>query len=312
MQQERPQPLVLDSSNAEKAQSRTNDRLDEVGLQLAPSPRLSPYSPVDNRVRAWSYSGGTASLSTHQSLTQRMPHLELMSPKTVIPDARVSPRNAQIEGDFKTESSKGLRSRALSETGRMLLFGFINSQEDLPWQTELKEKQAKERASARAANRVRKKAEKKKARQASSQRVNYFALIGSDDEEDTQDAFKHLVSRNSATSIEVPKDPPAMQPLVARIEEAILGEEEGEGDDWETVPKKSTGKKKKKKKVEEKKPASPRQDLPWNSDEDDLWDLQQSTFGGRQVGSGKKSMQFKATEKRNYAIDKRQRQRGGR
>jgi hypothetical protein len=219
-------------------------------------------------------------------------------------------------------SGKGMRSRSLSETGRMLLAGFLHPHMDLPWQTEMKSEQdAKEKranTSSKAASRIRSKAikrDQKKREEEESAAANYFALIGSDDEETTHDAYEDFISRNSSTPIEVRLDPhshPAAARTVDRIDESTFGEEDGAEDEWETVPKKvrASGQKKKPTAPKAPSPGASSSNPYWS--DDDLYDLQQSTFGARQIGSSKKSMQFKATEKRNYGIAKRERQRGGR
>jgi hypothetical protein len=102
-------------------------------------------------------------------------------------------------------------------------------------------------------------------------------------------------------------------PAQHRIEESVIGENDGEIDGWETVPKKKRSTRKNKKPKQEQPPPPPPppppQDDYWS--EDDLYDLQAPTFGGRQVGSAKKGMRFKAVERRTYQIDKRNRQRNG-
>ncbi|CAK9031384.1 D-xylose 1-dehydrogenase (NADP(+)) 2 (XDH 2), partial [Durusdinium trenchii] len=143
---------------------------------------------------------------------------------------------------------------------------------------------------------------------------NYFASMMSDDEEDVG---AHVFAQQpSSPRLQAVRNASVEVPVISKatIEESVIGEDEAEMDTWETVPVKKSVRKKKKKPPAQEVPAPQPQPPPpgadeFFSDEDDLFDLQIGTFVGRQVGSARKAMQHKARERRDYAIDKRNRQR---
>lgn len=168
------------------------------------------------------------------------------------------------------------RRRALSECGRSL---FVNGYEVCNIWDDEEPKIAKKEVKATKGN-------------------PFGAFLESSDDESSDmlqllDQNKKIVRKKSVA--------------IERIHESVIGETEPEISDWETV---SIIKKKTRTYTKQESPASPTRVSGYFSDEDDLYDLQQGTFSDRQYGSAKKTMQHKATAKRNYAIGKRNKQRG--
>mmetsp|Transcript_13676 Transcript_13676/g.22321 ORF Transcript_13676/g.22321 Transcript_13676/m.22321 type:complete len:266 (-) Transcript_13676:66-863(-) len=200
------------------------------------------------------------------------------------------------------------RNRALSECGRQLFLEMYGGHEgDLGLlRPEEHRVQPKPRVT-------------KKPLSPTNPKYNYWAEIDSDSDDENEVAFRNLKTMNedklgNARLV----SPRGGRPNVpVRIDESVLGETEGEIEGWETV---SSAKKKRQQRPKRvaRKASSPKAEAiqnraySYSSDYDDLYDLQARTFGGRQVGSAKKPMQHKAMEKRGYAIEKRNQQRGRR
>mmetsp|Transcript_6806 Transcript_6806/g.11990 ORF Transcript_6806/g.11990 Transcript_6806/m.11990 type:complete len:284 (-) Transcript_6806:208-1059(-) len=279
-------------------------------LPREPGSKTPTPSGAQLRERAWSYSGHDAAFN---SVDPAFPHLRKSAfvdgPNTVSVEATAVSPDVKVYQSPTTTWAQGLRRRALSETGRRLLLGAFDDDVTLePPSLPASASPVKE------TRHLRKLPKHSATKEVPPKKANMFAhLLGSSDDEEEEmrgEAYKTLLQRSLSSSSN--KAEKSFSSLTSpKIEESVVGEDDDQASEWETVSAK------KKKKRDPTKPRPPKIPTPptsprnygYSSEDDDLYDLQAGTFSNRQYGTAKKSMQFKAAAKRSYQINKRNNQR---
>jgi len=222
-------------------------------------------------------------------------------------------------------TSLRMRRRALSECGRQLLVQVYNGVKEekslmlapavMPIELadlNSKSRVPRSRGDETRGNHERRKRSKKDSmeKEHSDQTGNYFAVMMSSDEEENDVVVPNRIESvmTSPRHISVPTGI-----AIDKIDESVIGEDEEEMEQWETVSNRSRNRKKQDSRLRQvrRRSNSPEGEnlSAYSDDGDDLYDLQVPTFAQRQHGKFKKSMQHKVMEQRMYSIEKRNRQR---
>lgn len=303
-----------------------------------------------NRTRALSETGRQLLMGVYNQTLFEKPLVPLSPRPSGMPRSTLSPNMEpahmpqdpivppmQLDGSRNRSHSFGQNNQSMQNQNHNQNFGAGHVPQE---QQQQRRKEAPQRKnSATAMQAAASKLRRSKSHESNDGNKNNFAALmwSEDEDEGTDDELNaHLPHRISSDDAVFGNPRGSHRSAVGKIDESVIGEDEAEMASWETVSatkkKSDTGSnagrggggggqsyraRQRSPPPHERKSRNYGRDSPSSfdmydsADEGDLYDLQMPTFAGRQVGGAKKAMQFKAAEKRSYAIDKRNVQRYG-